>query len=119
MFDISLKASQQHDSFWLVELENDSQAKLIASRSITLFCVLEYVYSSTPSSVPATVLANFHKGFKKFMETESDDNRELIKNYFNKNRTFRVTVETRNKKISLKQKIQKIEDMNYLPIKGT
>lgn len=51
------------------------------------------------------------QGFNEYVTTEPEE-------FINKNATFRITVETRNKKISLKQKVQKIEQMNYLPIKG-
>ena len=119
MFNITYNACKLNTNFWLVELENDSQAELIASRSMTIFCILRHIYSEhSEPSLHAKTIANFHKGFKMFLETESDDNREHLQNYFRENSTFRITVEIRNKKLSLKQKIQKIEDMSYLPIKG-
>lgn len=46
------------------------------------------------------------------------DEGETVSKYFTKDQSFRLTVETFNKHITQKEKIDKIETINYLPVTG-
>lgn len=47
------------------------------------------------------------------------ENNNAIKCYFKKDCSFKITVETYNKHFSQKEKIQKIETMDYLSLEGS
>lgn len=98
----------QNDPFWIVELKNDEAAKKLASRSVSLRCVLEYWHHSTN-------FKSFHTDLKKIVE----DNHTVLSNTFGEDKTFKITVETYNKHYQQSEKIAKIEEFDYLPITGS
>jgi tRNA (guanine10-N2)-methyltransferase len=93
--------------FWIVELPNDEEAKKLASRSVLLRSVLKlWSHSNT--------LAIFQSQLKDYCK----DNVQVIGYAFEPTTSFKITVETFNRKISLAEKVQKIESLNFLPVQG-
>ncbi|CAG9807124.1 unnamed protein product [Chironomus riparius] len=84
--------------YWILENVEESEVRQIASRSVSLKFVAE-IWSS------GTSYDEFHGNVKKLMPL-------IDKKY--KNESFKFMVETYNKHIKLKQRIEKIETMNYL-----
>jgi tRNA (guanine10-N2)-methyltransferase len=94
--------------FWIVDLPNDEYAIQIASRAVSLKCILElWTHSNT--------YGKFHQSLKTCLEI----NKEQQQHLFAKDKTFRVTVETYNKHYTQKEKVDKIETIGYLPSKGS
>lgn len=92
--------------FWLVEFPNDETALQYASRSIALRSIIKlYSHGSTSTE--------FHDRLRAHVVT----NKDSLSEYF-KADTFKVTVETYNKHITQREKVEKIETMDYLPIEG-
>lgn len=81
----------------------------LASRSVSIRFVLEH-WSS------ATNLSTFHVELKRFL-SENSTNPNVLQT-FDATKSFRITVETFNKTIQLKEKIDRIESLSYLPTKG-
>lgn len=98
----------QHDPFWIVELQNDEAAKKLASRSVSLRCVLEYWHHATNYKM-------FHSDLKNIVQ----NNYSLLSNTFGEDKTFKLTVETYNKHYQQLEKVAKIEEFDYLPITGS
>lgn len=94
--------------FWIVELPNDDAARKIASRSISIRCILELWSNSK------TVLL-LHENVKKYLV----ENKELVKPLFTEDKSFKITVETYNKHFTHQEKVDKIEYFDYLPIQGS
>ncbi|XP_058055723.1 tRNA (guanine(10)-N2)-methyltransferase homolog [Anopheles bellator] len=94
--------------FWIVELQNDEAAQKLASRSMSLRCIFELWAHS------ALGLHAFHQQLRDHIAF----NRALLEQHFQADKTFKVTVETYNKHFSQREKVEKIETMNYLPIEG-
>ncbi|KAL5285491.1 TRMT11 family protein [Megaselia abdita] len=92
--------------FWTVELPDEESALKLASRSISLKCILEHWSDSNN-------FGDFHSSLKTYLKTN-----ELSQQYFHKDLSFKITVETYNKHFSQKEKVQKIETFDYLPLKG-
>lgn len=91
--------------FWLVELPDDKSAKDLASRSVSLRCILELWGHSNCTKKIHTVVHNY-----------VNTNFNELKSVFDK--SFRMTVETYNKHYTQKEKVDLIETFAYLPIKG-
>ncbi|XP_034487788.1 tRNA (guanine(10)-N2)-methyltransferase homolog [Drosophila innubila] len=92
--------------FWLVEFPNEEIALKYASRSVALRSIIElHTHGNT--------MPEFHQR----LQSHVDRNRGELSEYFSAD-SFRVTVETYNKHFSQRQKIDKIEAMDYLPIAG-
>lgn len=98
----------QNDPFWIVELENDEAAKRLASRSVSLRCVMEHYSHSTN-------YGTFHTGLEKYVS----ENYSTLANLFGEDKTFKITVETYNKHLTQSDKVRKIEEFDYMPIKGS
>lgn len=106
LFGLTLNILNDHRDgkpFWIVETDKDeASVKQLASRSFTIKYALRlYAYSE---SIPI-----FHKKFNDSLATAK---------FFNKPDSFRITVETFNKKITQQEKVAKIETLDYLPLKG-
>ncbi|KAH8391635.1 hypothetical protein KR200_002685 [Drosophila serrata] len=94
--------------FWLVEFPNEETAMKYASRSIALRAMFElYAHSRK--------LPEFHERLRSHVDT----NRSELAEYFRPDTSFKITVETYNKHFSQREKIDKIETMDYLPIEGS
>lgn len=94
--------------FWIVELPCDESARKIASRSISIRCILElWSHSKT---VPL-----LHENVKQYLVK----NDELVKPLFTEDQSFKITVETYNKHFTHQEKVDKIEYFDYLPIQGS
>jgi len=88
----------------MLDLESDSDAKIILSRSIsTKFAIRLWAQGST--------YTEFHTNLRQF---PFDDNSSLLSDC----NSYKINVDTFTKKINLQSKIDKIESMDYLPIKG-
>ncbi|XP_059612060.1 tRNA (guanine(10)-N2)-methyltransferase homolog [Phlebotomus argentipes] len=93
--------------FWVVDLPDEESARKIASRSVSLRCILELWAHAT--SVPV-----MHKNVQSLIE----QNPQWKETIFHKNSSFKITVETYNKHISQAEKLQKIETFQYIPTSG-
>lgn len=101
-FLISIK-----NPFWIVEFPNDDMALKYASRSIGLKAIFE-LWSHGNN------FEEFHFNLKKHIR----QNAAAINDCCRKDRSFKITVETYNKHFTQKEKIEKIETMDYLPLEG-
>lgn len=93
--------------FWIVEFPNEETAIQLASRSILLRCVLELWSHSTSSTV-------FHNNVRQYISQGENNTAQ----YFADNSTFKINIETYNKHFTQKEKIDKIETFDYLPLRG-
>lgn len=89
--------------YWILENVSESDLKKIASRSLSLRYVAE-IWSI------ATSYEKFHDSLRAHCGSINQSLREA---------SFRITVDTYNKKTKQAEKIQRIESMNYLPLEGT
>lgn len=89
--------------YWILENVSESDLKKIASRSLSLRYVAE-IWSS------ANTYATFHDNLKAYCGSIDQSLKES---------SFRITVDTYNKKTKHADKIQRIESMSYLPLEGT
>uniref|UniRef100_A0A1B0CAA0 tRNA (guanine(10)-N(2))-methyltransferase TRMT11 n=1 Tax=Lutzomyia longipalpis TaxID=7200 RepID=A0A1B0CAA0_LUTLO len=93
--------------FWIIDLPDDDCARKIASRSVSLRCIMELWAHS--KSIPA-----LHSAVRKVVQ----DNPQWQETIFSRNSSFRLNVETYNKHISQAEKVAKIETFNYIPVTG-
>lgn len=100
--------SNLSEPFWVVELENDEAAKKLASRSVSLRCILEYWAHSSNS------ISELHENVGKFTKQYKSS----ISDLFSEKKTFKIIVETYNKHFTQSEKVAKIENFDYLPIHG-
>lgn len=97
----------QKRPFWLVELPNEHSARLLASRSISLRCIIEHWSHGT-------TYAAFHSATLKYIT----ENQAYVEGLCSPNNSFKITVETFNRHLSQPEKIEKIESIGYLPARG-
>lgn len=90
--------------FWIVDLPDDRSAKDLASRSMSLRCILELWGHSNSKDIHTTVHNYVNTNFNE------------LKPEFDK--SFRITVETFNRHITQKEKVERMERFSYLPLKG-
>lgn len=95
--------------FLHIELPGDEFATQLASRSVAIKYVLEQWSSCTS-------LEAFHKELKSFLADNSDN--PNIQQCFDRSKSFRITVETYNKHFLQKEKIDRIESLDYVPVEG-
>ncbi|KAJ8675779.1 hypothetical protein QAD02_011565 [Eretmocerus hayati] len=89
--------------YWVVELPGEESVRQIASRSVLLrFCIELWDHSKT--------VKDLHKNLNAYPKDE-------MAPYLNT--TFKVFVETYSKHFTQKEKIDKIEMFNYLPLTGS
>ncbi|XP_053667724.1 tRNA (guanine(10)-N2)-methyltransferase homolog [Anopheles marshallii] len=111
IWNIQMDTSADHNPerpFWVVGMANDDAARKLASRSMSLRCIFELWAHSNQG------LTNFHATLDNYIET----NRKSLANHFAAKNSFKITVETYNKHFSQKEKVAKIETMQYLPVEG-
>lgn len=79
----------------------------LVSRSISIRCVLEYWANATTYEL-------FHSEMNEYIRSnrENEPLEQMIE------QSFRITVETYNKHIQHKEKVDKIETLSYLPFRG-
>lgn len=108
IFQIDLelpKIENELQPYWIVENVSEKDLRNLASRSMSIRFVME-IWSS--SYEPVT----FHEDLKTFsIKPELD-------HFFNDDQSFKVIVETYNKHFTQKEKVAKIETMDYLRFKG-
>lgn len=95
--------------FLHIELPGDEFAIQLASRSVAIKYVLEQWSSCTSLEV-------FHKGLKSFLSDNS--NNSNVQQCFDRSKSFRITVESYNKHFLQKEKIDRIESIDYIPVEG-
>ncbi|XP_055843285.1 tRNA (guanine(10)-N2)-methyltransferase homolog [Episyrphus balteatus] len=93
--------------YWIVELPNEETAIKLASRSVLLRCILELWSHST-------CLPEFHKNLRQYVSQKENNTDQ----YFQNDRTFKINIETYNKHFTQKEKVEKIETFDYLPLEG-
>lgn len=76
---------------------------------MSIRCILE-LWSS------ATNYTDFHETLHHYIDVNRGD--EEFEKLFGRQVTFRVTVETYNKHLTQKEKVDKIETIGYLPVQG-
>lgn len=89
--------------YWILENVSESDLKKIASRSLSLRYIAE-IWSS------GTTYEKFHDNLKAYSSSIDQALKES---------SFRITIDTFNKKTKQAEKIQRIESMDYLPLQGT
>ena len=88
----------------IIDLRSEEDAKKLISRSISAkFCV--HIWSEADN------LKEFHK---KLLAFPFDDQAEYLKEEL----TFKIHVESFMKKLSLPERVAKIETLDYVPTKG-
>ncbi|XP_016950739.1 tRNA (guanine(10)-N2)-methyltransferase homolog [Drosophila biarmipes] len=109
MFGLQVRrlTEQTLKPFWLVEFQHEEDALKYASRSVLLRSIFE-LYAH------ACNLTEFHETLQNHVNT----NRHSLAGYFRPDTSFKIVVETYNKHFSQREKIAKIETMDYLPIEG-
>lgn len=93
--------------FVVIQLPNDDFAKQLVSRSISVRGVIEHWSSGTTDN-------SFHQQLKDFVASniQNPQFKDVLKS------TFRITVESYNRRIQQKDKVNKIETLAYLPFEG-
>ncbi|XP_026478300.1 tRNA (guanine(10)-N2)-methyltransferase homolog [Ctenocephalides felis] len=93
--------------YWIIELDDEKHCHDICSRSVSVrFCMELWSRSK--------IIKEFHERLQKYVNTNSD-----CQKYFSASNTFRITVETYNKHFTQAEKIKKIENLEYIPVKGS
>lgn len=90
-------------------MPNDDYARKLASRSISIRCILEKWAS-------ATTYDDFHRNLKEFVAINQHN--ENLQRVFDDKITFKITVETYNNRITQAERVEKIKTLDYLPAKG-
>ncbi|TRY78197.1 hypothetical protein TCAL_06763 [Tigriopus californicus] len=106
MAKINLKWVDQNEKMpWIIlDLESESQARQILSRSLSVkYCI--HLWGSG-DGVP-----KMHEAVKAFPS-------EFKEPYFLESLSFKVYVEAFMKKLTMAQRVERIETFDYLPIKG-
>ncbi|XP_060524759.1 tRNA (guanine(10)-N2)-methyltransferase homolog [Cylas formicarius] len=106
LYQIEIKYQEvpkYNDPFWIVEFASEEEAKLVASRSVSLRNCLE--------------LWAHEKSLEKLHETLKNKEKTFYSDFSN-NKSFKVEVETFCRHFTQKEKIEKIETFSYLPLKG-
>uniref|UniRef100_A0A1B0ERY9 tRNA (guanine(10)-N(2))-methyltransferase TRMT11 n=1 Tax=Glossina morsitans morsitans TaxID=37546 RepID=A0A1B0ERY9_GLOMM len=93
--------------FWTVEFPDDAVALQYASRSIALRAIFKLWSHGKNYEI-------FHKNLNHFIEQNQAHQSWLFK----PETSFKITVETYNKHLSQREKIARIESLDYLPLKG-
>lgn len=108
LFQIDLelpKIENELQPYWIVENVSEKDLRNLASRSMSIRFVME-IWSL--SYEPVT----FHEDLRTFSTKPELDH------FFNDDQSFKVIVETYNKHFTQKEKVAKIETMDYLRFKG-
>ncbi|XP_047369766.1 tRNA (guanine(10)-N2)-methyltransferase homolog isoform X1 [Vespa velutina] len=105
MFDIKLPSISNRDQpYWIVDISSEKIVHKIASRAVSLrFCLELWANGKNNEEL--------HNNLKTYPI-------EQIKLYADKEKSFKIIVETFCKHFSQGEKIQKIESFSYLPLQG-
>ncbi|KAL1123034.1 hypothetical protein AAG570_002122, partial [Ranatra chinensis] len=90
--------------FWIVELDSDHAAEKIASRSVTVRCIVDLWAS-------AIEMADLHRQLHSLPS-------EWMRPYSSPEVSFKIKVETFCNSQTQEEKVDKIESFNYLPLNG-
>uniref|UniRef100_A0A1B0D2G0 tRNA (guanine(10)-N(2))-methyltransferase TRMT11 n=1 Tax=Phlebotomus papatasi TaxID=29031 RepID=A0A1B0D2G0_PHLPP len=93
--------------FWIIDLPDEESARKIASRSVSLRCILELWAHA--KSIPV-----LHSHVKEVIQK----NPQWGQTIFHRDSSFRMNVETYNKHISQAEKVAKIDTFSYIPVTG-
>ncbi|XP_013105329.2 tRNA (guanine(10)-N2)-methyltransferase homolog isoform X1 [Stomoxys calcitrans] len=93
--------------FWILEFPNEDSVLKIGSRSVGVRAIFE-LWSHGQD------YKSFHKELKNYIKS----NAAATNCWFKRECSFKITVETYNKHLLQKEKVQKIETMDYLPLEG-
>ncbi|XP_043654665.1 tRNA (guanine(10)-N2)-methyltransferase homolog [Drosophila teissieri] len=105
---VQVLTEQTMKPFWVVEFRDTDTALQYASRSISLRAMFElYAHSNK--------LPEFHQRLRNHVTA----NWNTLAEYFRLESSFKIVVETYNKHFSQREKVEKIESMDYLPIEGS
>ncbi|XP_044761026.1 tRNA (guanine(10)-N2)-methyltransferase homolog [Coccinella septempunctata] len=100
-----IKEPQNTEPYWIVQFDTDDDVKKLAERSVSLKMCLElWAYAETTSELH-DILKNHQKSF--------------YEQNFKPEKSFKIKVETFCKHFSQQEKIQKIEQFDYLPVEGS
>lgn len=105
--DTFFLTTQIKKPFFVIELPNDEFALELAARCASIRSVIEHWASASACDL-------FHSQLKAYIASHQKD-AHFIELY---NSSFRITVETFNKRIQQKEKVDKIETLAYLPFNG-
>lgn len=108
LFKIEIKFNKipnNNEPFWIVQFNSEDDAKLLASRSVSLRSIVELW-------AHANDLNTLHEKLKQYPIN-------LMAPYFQEDKSFKIDVETFCKHFTQKEKVDKIEKFNYLPVKGS
>ncbi|CRK87994.1 CLUMA_CG001780, isoform A [Clunio marinus] len=103
--EIKLPNSFGETPYWILDDVDEQDVRKIASRSVSLRYIVE-VFSSGKN------YKSFHENLKNFSISD------LSKKYASADSSFRITVDTYNKRIEHAEKIQRIESLDYIDYKG-
>lgn len=102
-------AKQSKTPFWIVDLPGEDAVRQLASRSVSIRCILE-LWSHGDN------YDQFHKSLRGHLAANENDADFMT--LFKKEKSFKINVETFNRHIKQSEKIDKIETMGYLPFQG-
>ncbi|KAJ8942253.1 hypothetical protein NQ318_003100 [Aromia moschata] len=106
LFNIEMKFSEKpsNEPYWIVEFASENDVKLLASRSVSLRnCIELWGHANN--------LQKLHEKLKFYPQN-------LIDQYFQPDKSFKIEVETFCKHFTQKEKVNKIETFSYLPVQG-
>lgn len=94
----------QIQPYWIVEFAKEDDVRLLAHRSVSIrSCIELWGYADN--------LETLHQQLKSYPK-------ELMEQYLKPDLSFKVEVETFCKHFTQKEKVDKIEMFNYLPVQG-
>lgn len=93
--------------FCIIELPDEDAARKLASRSVSIRCILELW-------AHADHFSTFHDTLKCYLDAHGEDIE--FESLFAKEKSFKITVETFNRHFTQSEKVQKIETLSYLPV---
>lgn len=99
-----MEVETYENPFWIVKLQSEADARLLASRAVGLRSVLKLWGAGR--TIPA-----LHQSVKAYPT-------DMIKPFLSRDKSFRVEVTTFNRTFSMKDKVDKIEMFDYLPVEG-
>lgn len=92
------------EPYWIVQFNSESDVKLLASRSVSLRNCLElWAHAKT--------IPDLHNKLKNYPINS-------LKPYFQPNKSFKIEVETFCRHFTQKEKVNKLETFDYLPLCG-
>ncbi|CAH0582872.1 unnamed protein product [Chrysodeixis includens] len=131
LFNIPVKFIEQpsiRKPYWIVELPSEDYVKKIASRSVLVKnCIELWSTAKTESQLHANLKNSLKNSTGTWVTGENGQGdasdthlcpKELIEACCSPKNSFKIEVETFCKHYTLKEKVQKIESFEYLPLEG-